>query len=280
MYNADLYTHNEAFRFSPALAYKFGNLSVGLAYDLGWMAAGYHTFNFQAANQDIQFGHGATLSLMYETDHFSFGLSYESLMDFKPMQYHNTGCPDGYFPIGAGGCINPATGEVINAGFVEGTADLDMPSSLTVGAGYSNGAWTLGLDVARVKWDDVLGEGQPLSTYPNYVMNFNWDNQIVLKLGVQYQASNTLFLRFGANHSNNTVPSEDALVTLSQPKFSTTHLTGGVGWQITKRIRKDASLMVAPKKELNGSNDFAQFIAFYEISEEQRSLDVGFTANF
>lgn len=99
-----------------------------------------------------------------------------------------------------------------------------------------NDRWTIALDVKKNYWDDALNTITVSSSNPDtpgapdVVMPFvfNWKDQWVYALGVDYRASERLTLRAGYNFGENPVPAE----TLT-PLFPATvekHATIGMTW--------------------------------------------------
>jgi len=68
----------------------------------------------------------------------------------------------------------------------------------------------------------------------------NWDDQTVIALGGSYKVDPALTVRLGYNHASNPIP--DSKLNALFPAIEETHISGGVGYEMSKVSSIDFSL--------------------------------------
>jgi len=99
--------------------------------------------------------------------------------------------------------------------------DLKLPGSLGLGLAYqANDQWTLAADANMVFWSQMdewkftFGEGgfqlniRDIDPLTEFVMPMDFDDQIQISLGAQYQARENLILRGGYSYDGSAIPDE------------------------------------------------------------------------
>jgi long-chain fatty acid transport protein len=149
---------------------------------------------------------------------------------------------------------------------------FDMPSNWSVGASFKvNPKTSIALDYKRINYADVRSVGNS-STYaiagpagiPNSLggangRGFGWQNVSVIKVGAEYQWSNTLTLRAGYDHSDNPIRGADVSFNILAPGVLTDHYTAGFTVAVDKDSEITMAAMVAPRKSVTATSLYDQF---------------------
>ncbi|SST64313.1 fatty acid and hydrocarbon transporter (SalD) [Acinetobacter baumannii] len=97
-----------------------------------------------------------------------------------------------------------------------------MPERYGIGLKHNlNNQLTLGADFQYINWEDSDGLGKD--------SGFNWQNQKVYRLGLNYQLNSISSIRLGYNYSNETVDSEHTLVNFYANDVANQSWTIGYG---------------------------------------------------
>lgn len=269
------YTELQVMKFAPSLSFQLlPNLSIGLAFHINY------------ANLDLRNGgstdyaFGVQPGIIYKpTDNFSLGLTYispqkatfDNVIDFDQN------------------------------GFSE-NLDLEAPQQLGFGAAYHFTGIDLLLeaDTKWINWSDADG-----------YEDFDWDDQVVLALGAQWQPIQGLFLRAGYNYAENPVDEHNGWdgsfdpgtgqpnsVTNVQGNYLPTyyyetfrviglpaavehHVTFGVGYQITPTVELNLGYMYAFENDIteNGTDPLGRPVEL-ESNLSEQAIDFGFTWRF
>lgn len=171
---------------------------------------------------------------------------------------------------------------------------LESPMSLGFGIAYEPTPRVL-LFEANAKWINwANAEGY---------RDFGWEDQWVFNLGAQYKPMPSLALRVGYNYGKNPVKPNngwdgafsptvnvqgkdvnryqyEVLRITGFPAVVETHLTAGVGYQITKSISVDLGYMHAFRKSIKETGTFMGFKSTIESSLYEDSIDFGLTYRF
>jgi long-chain fatty acid transport protein len=262
----DNYTNFQAMKFAPNLAYMVTpNFSIGASVhiDYGALDLRHGTSTGYTA--------GAQLGAIYKTGPLSLGVVYVTPQE---INYKNVADLDG-----------------------NGTLDnlkLESPQTVGVGIGYEpiQNVLLVELDGKWINWGGATG-----------YKDFNWKDQWVAALGVQYKPMPKLALRAGVNYGNNPLKKDALSATgtntvqgLTMPNFNyeafrvtgfpaivETHATVGFGYQIAKKVSVDLGYVHAFKKTFTETNpDFAGpgYGATIESSLSEDSIDFGITWQF
>ena len=216
---ASLYTQYSVMKFAPNLSYMVNdNLSLGVSVHLDY------------ANLDLGqgasagYGVGAQVGAIYRTGPVSFGFSYvtpQSITHDKVADFDGNGVKD--------------------------DLKLEIPQTAAFGIAYK--PWDKLLLEADVKWINWANA--------NGYKDFDWRDQYVFSLGVQYQPIKKLFLRAGVNYGKNPVKEHNGFNGASTtnvqgtqvstfqyellrvagfPAVAETHVAFGVGYEFTEKM--------------------------------------------
>lgn len=99
---------------------------------------------------------------------------------------------------------------------------INLPERYGIGLKHNlNNQLTLGADFQYINWEDSDGLGKD--------SGFNWQNQKVYRLGLNYQLNSISSIRLGYNYSNETVDSEHTLVNFYANDVANQSWTIGYG---------------------------------------------------
>jgi long-chain fatty acid transport protein len=139
--------------------------------------------------------------------------------------------------------------------------DFDIPSHYTVGLAFMpTPSVTVALDYQRINYSDVASVSNP-SMIPQPLgadggPGFGWDDINVVKLGVQWQATDRWTLRAGYDHGGNPISGKDVTFNILAPGVMTSHYTAGFSWAMDATNDISGSFMLAPRQSVTGSSLF------------------------
>jgi long-chain fatty acid transport protein len=257
-------------KFVPTLAYKMDNLSIGLGaaimygalgltYDRGMNAAaaqGGGAIGSEGPGTSDDLGYGFDLGLAYQFNNFTFGFNYQSAIE---MEYKKQ-LVDAAADFGVSAII---------------TSDkLEQPAEIGLGVSYVWNALTATIDYKQVKWSDATGYKQ-----------FKWEDQDLFSLGLAYNLGKT-DLRFG--YSMGDAPVQDKAIKTTAattdypinllngvgfPATSDSHITFGVGHDVTKTFSMDFAFVYSPEVEITANYLTAADGAYtYTTKHSEKSL--------
>lgn len=257
----NLYTQYQIMKFAPNLAYMITpDLSVGASVSVDY------------ANLDLGNGggHGYTLGFqvggLYHLGMFHLGLSYISPQEVTHKRV---------FDFNSDGTLD----------------DLKLESPHTVMFGISmepSPSWLLEFDTRWYNWAGATGYD-----------DFDWENQWVFALGVQYRPITPLALRAGFNYGKNPVQDHSGFNPMGQkniqglsvnnvnyevfrmvgfPAIAETHVTFGVGYDITQSLVINLSYMHAFETTFKETSAYG--MASMESTMSQDSFSLGLTWRF
>ena len=130
---------------------------------------------------------------------------------------------------------------------------FDMPSILGLGLAWqANDRLMLAADVKDVMWGSSMNT---VTIYQNGAVaaafQQDWDDQIVLALGLAYQFSDAFTGRIGYNHGKNPIP--DRFVNYLWPAIVEDHYTAGFGYAFSKQSALNFALSVVPEVSVTGT---------------------------
>jgi len=146
-------------------------------------------------------------------------------------------------------------------GLFAGDGGFDIPSHYSIGVAFMpSPAWTLALDVGRIKYSDVASVSNPSSNQaPLGAANgpgFGWKNVDVVKIGVAWRMSDAWTLRAGYNKGDNPITPADVSFNIIAPGVTKDHYTAGFTYALDKDSEISAALMVAPRQSVTGPSLF------------------------
>jgi long-chain fatty acid transport protein len=250
-------------RLAPAAAYRLGDLSVGVALNLMYAQMGFDVFNpafggsahFASASS---LGYGATVGVTFTpVKELTVGASYETKSSFQDFE----------FTVG---------GQKLKLGF-------DQPQSATVGIAVRPVEWLLlAVDGQWIDWSDIMGKNLPKFTSPAGAggFNMNWDDQLVLKAGVEWKCRlhDPLKLRLGYDYGKSPVDPASAYEAILFPAIAEHHFTVGAGYELGK-VTVNAAFVYSPEKKITGQNP-NQGIVAYETKMSQTAFELGASYRF
>jgi len=261
LYNNITYTNYALMKIAPTVAYSVNDrLSIGIAPNID-----YATMEFEAGmptevahHEGSAFGFGFTVGLLYRAnDLLSFGCAYESRQWFSDFEFDT----------------------------VRGTDKLsfDQPQSVTFGVGITpTERFRLAFDVMWIDWASTMGRNRPgysVNSSNATSWNMYWDEQLVYKIGAEFDINEKISLRAGYNYGRNPLKIDRTFENISFPAITEHHITCGAGLDISENMELNLGFMYAPEVTLNTSNA-GQFINSATTRMAQYSVDVAIAYKF
>jgi long-chain fatty acid transport protein len=278
-YKADLYgavvkTDYMNLRVAPAASYKINDqVSVGIAANLMYATMAYNAGGMYNRDTQGAFGFGATLGVTYKpVKELTLGLAWESKSAFSDFEWN----------IPSHTLMTPSGPQTVPGG--KEKLAFDQPQMVTVGASYQVIAPLLvALDVSWINWSSTNGKDQPeFVTDPNMTgaqrWNMNWDDQVVVKVGAQFAATNELKIRAGYNYGKMPLDENRAFENIAFPAIAEHHVTLGAGYDLGK-LTVNVAGVYSPEAKISGAN-MAQGISAYESKMSQLAVDLGLAYKF
>ena len=129
---------------------------------------------------------------------------------------------------------------------------FDMPAVVGLGLAWqANERLLVAADVKGLLWGDSMNTvtmRRPDNTTAPFVQN--WDDQVVVSLGLAYEFNDTLTGRVGYNHGKNPIP--DANLNFLWPAIVEHHYTVGFGYTFSKQSELNFALSYAPEVTATG----------------------------
>jgi long-chain fatty acid transport protein len=254
-----LLTSYSNMRFAPAVSYKITDkLAVGAAANLMYAMMEYDVggrMGLQPHDQAGAFGFGGSVGVTYRPmDMLTIGAAYETRSYFQDFEFDLEGGTN--------------------------ALEFDQPMVATIGAAVTPmPGLLLAADVQWINWSDTMGENLPewksmeVPTDPPW--NMNWDDQVVLKIGAQYDVTKTFKVRAGYNYGKNPIDEDLSIPGVAFPAISEHHITAGFGYDMGQFTVNFAALY-SPKKTVESTGDMFP----YETSMSQLGFDLGVAYRF
>ena len=215
------YTQLSIMKFAPSIAFEPNSqFSFGLAAHMDYAMLDL------GSGTSAGYGFGAQLGMIYKPmDRLSLGATYvtpQKVKHERVTDFDGNGTKD----------------------------DLDLESPQQAGLGVAfdilPGKLLVELDGKWINWANAAG-----------YKDFDWEDQWVFGLGVQYKATDKLVLRAGYNYANNPVKSHNGFVgtnpvqvqgkympayyyetfrIIGFPAITKSHVTFGIGYEFTNRF--------------------------------------------
>ena len=130
---------------------------------------------------------------------------------------------------------------------------FDMPAVLGLGLAWqANDRLMVAADVKDILWGSSMNT---VTIYKNGAVaapfQQDWNDQVVLSLGVAYKFNDTLTGRVGYNYGKNPIPSQ--FVNYLWPAIVENHYTAGFGYAFSKQSTVNFALSYAPKVTVTGT---------------------------
>lgn len=197
------------FQIGLAWAYQITDeLSIGIQPNINYAAlelapnptANPNASGYPVSDKASAIGYGAQFGVFYNSPiGLKLGASYKTQQKFEDLEFTNT--------------------HLDNSTSIN-TFNMDYPSILSFGLGYSTGDFDLALDYRFVDYENTDGFEAKGWTQTGSVQGFGWKNINILSAGLQYKGIKKLPLRVGYTYSSN--PIEDELAFFSIPATAVT----------------------------------------------------------
>lgn len=226
---------------SVAFAKQFGNVSVGVAPILArqqFRAVGLDGFGVPDGGNDVSWGYGVRGGLDWSVaPNIRIGIAGNSrIMMQKFDRYANLFAEQG---------------------------DFDIPPSLQAGVAIDvTPGLTLMIDYKRIWYSTVKSIANPSA---NFLTNglggdngagFGWDDVDVIKVGLEWDATSALTMRFGYSYNTQPIGSEDVTINILAPGVVQHHFTAGAELALDNNWSLELQGMFAPETSVKGDHLF------------------------
>ncbi|MEK7306104.1 MAG: outer membrane protein transport protein [Nitrospirota bacterium] len=193
-------------------------------------------------------GYGARVGLLYAVNEVvSIGATYNSPIRFD--------LSDGDITFNLSGL-----GNVTYDAEIKG---IEWPQEAGIGISVTPvKKLIVSFDIVWINWNSALNTVTINATNPDnqaalpnisLPLKFDWRDQYVFAIGIQYMPASSLTLRGGYNFGRNPVPTET--LTPLAPLIVEQHFTAGAEYALTEGVDLGLSIMYAPKnKEISSQN--------------------------
>jgi long-chain fatty acid transport protein len=135
---------------------------------------------------------------------------------------------------------------------------FDMPPILALGLAWqASDRLMVAADVKDVMWSSSMNTVTIVTPGGNVPFQQDWDDQIVLALGLAYQFSDAFTGRVGFNYGKNPIP--DQFVNNLWPAIMEDHYTVGFGYAFNKQSEVNFGLSYAPEVSVTGTGPMPPF---------------------
>jgi long-chain fatty acid transport protein len=216
-------------------------------------------------------GFGASLGATYKVNpEVMVGASYQFKSALNDMETASSAAS----MTGPGGFVDNGKITVI---------DFQMPSVLAAGASWqASPSLLLAADLKYIGWADAMKsfkmryDSSGMGGSVSFAMPQEWKDQTVLNLGMAWKANDALTLRAGVNLADNPIP--DTYVHPLFPATVKSHVTLGLGYQVSKAGDFNMSVTMAPKVTVTNPNPTGP--APIEISHAQTNWQFMYSHRF
>jgi long-chain fatty acid transport protein len=238
------------FKLAPTVAYKVSDkLSLGGSINIGYqsLALSNPSFTF---SQNQKFGFGVSLGAVYHiNDKMQLGASWISKTNVSEHEF------------------NTAAGKF--------ELDMDMPQSFALGfAFHPLDGMLIELDAKWINFSATMGSvniSHPAGYTPGdfgltvpTALNFGWDDQLVLALGVQKEINPKTTVRFGINYAEAPFDEEDVDNNLGSVAIPELHISLGMTRKLSDRISGSLSYTYAFENELTSNTGSGNTISIQQ----------------
>jgi len=132
-------------------------------------------------------------------------------------------------------------------------AGFDMPATIGLGLAWQpNERLMVAADVKDVMWN---GSMNTVTIYNNGAVaaafQQDWDDQIVVALGLAYRFGDAITGRIGYNHGKNPIPDQN--INYLWPAIAGDHYTAGFGYAYSKQSQINFALSYVPEASVTGT---------------------------
>lgn len=231
--NPQVVTTKQFYKIAPGFGYRVNErLSLGAAFNLDYQSLAMAMYN-PAIGLDRQlpqnqvYGYGATFGLTYQmSPKVRLGASYETKQNMDAFEWNAS---DGRYEM-----------------------TMDAPPKLALGIAYKpNADLLVEMDIKHIWFSDVLDQINLTTPSGSVPLNFGWDDQTVIAIGVQKQVNPKTALRFGYNYGKSPIGSEDVTNNFGSLAVTEHHLTLGMTRNFSKRVMGSFSYAHAFNNEVS-----------------------------
>jgi long-chain fatty acid transport protein len=275
LFGSTLATSYQQLRLAPALSWKSGAFSIGVAANLAWAQMSFEaatTLGQVPHDTTDSFGYGATVGVKFApTETVALGLSYETKTTFQDFEWTIPSHP-------VPNPVPPPAQVSVPGG--KDTLKFDQPGVLSGGVAWkAMPELSLALDVQWIQWSATNGKDQPKWTNDTQLtgampFNLDWSDQLVFKVGGEYAATPAWKVRAGYNYGKQPLNADRFFENIAFPAIAEHHISLGLGWNATKELAINLAGTYSPKSTLSGSSA-ALGNAAYETSMSQYAIDLG-----
>ena len=130
---------------------------------------------------------------------------------------------------------------------------FDMPPIVGLGLAWqANDRLMVAADVKDVMWDSSMNTVTIHTPGGPAPFQQDWDDQVVLALGLSYKFNDAFTGRIGYNYAKNPIP--DQFVNYLWPAIVENHYTAGFGYAFSKQSQLNFALSYAPEVSVTGTN--------------------------
>jgi long-chain fatty acid transport protein len=172
------------------------------------------------------------------------------------------------------------------AGLFAEAGSFDIPAEFTVGFSFqATPDITIAADYQSIKYGSVPAIANPSNAaFQLGTANgpgFGWSDVNVVKIGVQWRASQKLTMRAGVNVGDNPVKSNDVTFNILAPGVVTTHYTVGGTYAMSDKSEVTLSYMLAPSNSVTGTSLYTSAFAGNEtVKMNQQAIGIQFGWKF
>ena len=177
----------------------------------------------------------------------------------------------------AGSASMTAQGGFADTGTIT-VIDFQWPAVLAVGASWqASPALMVAADLKSIGWADAMKsfrmryDSAGMGGSVSFALPQNWKDQTVLSLGLAWKASEQLTLRAGVNLADNPIPED--MVNPLFPATIKSHITAGLGYDVSKNNAINVALTMAPKVSVTNSSGVT-------TSHEQTNMQLMYSHRF
>ncbi len=209
-----------------AWAYELTNeLSIGVQPTINYAAlelapnptANPNASGYPVSDKASAIGYGAQFGVFYNSPSgFKLGASYKTPQKFDDLKFKNT---------------------YLNNSTSENAFNMDYPSILSFGLGYSTGDVDLAVDYRFVDYENTNGFAEKGWTPTYSVAGFGWKNINILSVGLQYKGIEKLPLRVGYTYSSNPIDSELAFFSIPATAVIKNAFQFGTSYPVTDNFK-------------------------------------------
>ncbi|MCK5666028.1 MAG: outer membrane protein transport protein, partial [Thiotrichaceae bacterium] len=142
--------------------------------------------------------------------------------------------------------------------------NFDIPATYDLGFAFKmTPKLTFAFDYQRIEYGSVkaLANASDIAFMPgqtllgtNDGLGFGWEDMKIFKLGLQWEYSHDLTLRFGYSYANDAFPNTQALFNVLAPATIQQHYTFGFSTNMSETLEFTMAFLYAPNEKVYGNN--------------------------